>query len=164
MGRHRSSIRGVELSDKKINKHIMHHGLRQPSINNGSHNNQPKKRQPRRREVWRGCATSGTRGGSAIPSFLGRCKLNNWYKLLKWLSLVTIFFSAGLYYLVKPSHRALGQPLPQMLPGWGGWKCKKPACRWTGDQLHHSGVLFWMVRLLSTICLYYSYVSNATVC
>jgi hypothetical protein len=53
--------------------------------------------------------------------------LNNWYKLLKLLSLVTIFFSAGLYYLVKPSHAALGQPLPQRLPGWGGWKFKSHA-------------------------------------
>jgi hypothetical protein len=42
MGRHRSSVWGVELSDKKIYKHEIHHGLRWPSINNGSHNNQPK--------------------------------------------------------------------------------------------------------------------------
>ena len=42
----------------------------------------------------------------------GRCKLNNWYKLLKSLSLVIIFFLAGLYYIAKPSHAALGQPLP----------------------------------------------------
>jgi len=42
MGKHRSNVWGVELSDKKINKHEIHHGLRQPSINNSSHNNQPK--------------------------------------------------------------------------------------------------------------------------
>ena len=41
MGKHRSNVWGVELSDKK-NKHEIHHGLRQPSINYGSHNNQPK--------------------------------------------------------------------------------------------------------------------------
>ncbi len=118
----------------------------------------------RRRGVWRGGATSRTRGGSAIPLFWGRFKLNNWYKLLKLLlSLVTICFLASLCYLVKPSHTALGQPLPQRLQGWGSWECKKP-CRRTGDQLHHGDVLCWMVRLLSTICLYYSYVANATVC
>jgi hypothetical protein len=41
MGRHRCIIWGIELSDK-INKHEIHHGLRQPSINNDSQNNQPK--------------------------------------------------------------------------------------------------------------------------
>ncbi len=69
----------------------------------------------------------------------------------KIVEISNFFFSAGLFYLVKPSHAALGQPLPQRLPGWGGWKCKKPCC-WTGDQPHHGGVLCWMVGLLSTIC------------
>jgi hypothetical protein len=78
------------------------------------------------------------------------------------LSLVTIFLFAGLYYLEKPSHAALGQPIPQRLPGLGGWKCKKP-CRWTGDQLHHGGVRCWMLQLLSTIYSYYSDVENDTV-
>ncbi len=72
------------------------------------------------------------------------------------------FFLGRFVLYLKPSHTALGQPLPQRLPGWGGWKWKKP-CRWTGNQLHHGGVLCWMVWLLSTICLYYSYVANAMV-
>ena len=42
MGRHRSIVLGIESSDNKINKHEIHHDLRQPPINNGSHNNQPK--------------------------------------------------------------------------------------------------------------------------
>ena len=33
---------GRQIERQKINKHEIHHGLRQPSINNGSHNNQPK--------------------------------------------------------------------------------------------------------------------------
>jgi hypothetical protein len=33
---------GRRIEQQKINKHEIHHGLRQPSINNGSHNNQPK--------------------------------------------------------------------------------------------------------------------------
>jgi hypothetical protein len=53
--------------------------------------------------------------------------LNNWYKILKLLSIADIFFLAGLYYLVKPSHAALGQPLPQRLPGWAAEKGKSHA-------------------------------------
>ena len=33
---------GHQIEWQKINKHEIHHGLRQPSINNGSHSNQPK--------------------------------------------------------------------------------------------------------------------------
>jgi hypothetical protein len=33
---------GRRIERQKIIKHEIHHGLRQPSINNGSHNNQPK--------------------------------------------------------------------------------------------------------------------------
>jgi hypothetical protein len=33
---------GRRIERQKINKHEIHHGLRQPSIDNGSHNNQPK--------------------------------------------------------------------------------------------------------------------------
>ena len=33
---------GRRIERQKINKHEIHHGLRQPSINNSSHNNQPK--------------------------------------------------------------------------------------------------------------------------
>ena len=43
----------------------------------------------------------------------GRCKLNNWYKLLKSLSLVTIFFSAGLYYSKTQPHRPRSTPSPE---------------------------------------------------
>jgi len=33
---------GRRIDQQKINKHKIHHGLRQLPINNGSHNNQPK--------------------------------------------------------------------------------------------------------------------------
>jgi hypothetical protein len=33
---------GRQIERQKIKKHEIHHGLRQPLINNGSHNNQPK--------------------------------------------------------------------------------------------------------------------------
>jgi hypothetical protein len=104
---------GRRIERQKKKKHKIHHGLRQPSINNGSHNNQPKKGQLQRREVWRGCATSGTRGGNEIPSFLGRCKLNNWYKLLKWLSLVTIFFGRFVLFSKTQPPRPWSTPSPE---------------------------------------------------
>jgi hypothetical protein len=122
---------------------------------------QTKNRQQRRREVWREVWWAGCVGEARYHHFGG---VGSWITGINYnqiVEFINYFFSAGLYYLVKPSHAALGQPLPQKLPGWGGWKCKKP-CHWTGDQLHHGGVLCWMVRLLSTICLYYSYVENAT--
>jgi hypothetical protein len=33
---------GCRIERQRINKHEIHHGLRQPSIYSGSHNNQPK--------------------------------------------------------------------------------------------------------------------------
>ncbi len=44
---------GRRIEHQKLNKHEIHHGLRQPSINNGSHNNQPKT----------GCCNGGKYGG-----------------------------------------------------------------------------------------------------
>jgi hypothetical protein len=46
---------------------------------------------------------------------------------MKLLSLL-FFFSARLYYLVKPQDTALGQPLLQRLPGVGRLKTSK-LCR-----------------------------------
>jgi hypothetical protein len=49
---------------------------------------------------------SGTRGGSVIPSFWGRCKLNNWYKtIIKLLSLVTNFFLSRFVLFSKTQPR-----------------------------------------------------------
>ncbi len=49
---------------------------------------------------------AGRVGGSAIPSFWGRFKLNNWYKLLKLLlTSVTIFFLGQFVLFSKTQPR-----------------------------------------------------------
>jgi hypothetical protein len=83
--------------------------------------------------------------GSTIPLFLGGITVEWRLKTkIKLLSLLIIFFSALLYYLVKPRDTVLGQPLPQRLPGVGQLRTSKP-CRYTGNQLHHGVVVCWMV-------------------
>jgi len=74
-------------------------------------------------------AMSRRHGGSMIPLFWGGITVEWRLKTkIKSLSLLIIFFSALLYYLVKPRDTALGQPLPQRLPGVGWLKTSK-LCR-----------------------------------
>ena len=63
---------GRRIERQKINKHEIHHDLRQPSINNGSHNNQPKTGVRDGGEYGEDVRRSGGTGASAIPLFWGR--------------------------------------------------------------------------------------------
>ena len=54
--------------EKKTKKYVVALDGRQSAKNHTATN---QKQRPRRRGLWRGGATSGRRGGSAIPSFWG---------------------------------------------------------------------------------------------
>ncbi len=72
--------------------------------------------------------------------------------MINLFSLVTNFFSAGLYYLVKPSHVALSQPPPQRPRGWAAGNAKRHA---TGLATNPTMVVFyagWFISCQPSVC------------
>ena len=88
--------------------------------------------------------TSGRRGESTIPSFLGGITVEKLINKIKSLSLLIIFFISP-FIMFSKTPRQRPRPTPStVFPGVGPLKISKPS-RQTSDLLHHGVVLCWIV-------------------